>query len=56
MLDKQNFVLERMHVREMFQNLEQGIELVCRKHGVVLHMDIEEGSIKADYDLLRRRY
>lgn len=52
-LDKQNFVLERMHVREMFQNLEQGIELVCRKHGVVLHMDIEEGSIKADYDLFK---
>lgn len=52
-LDKQDFVLERMSVREMFQNLEQGIEPVCRKHGVVLHMDIEEGGIKADYDLFK---
>lgn len=52
-LDKQDFVLERMSVREMFQNLEQGIEPVCRKRGVVLHLDITEGSIKADYDLFK---
>lgn len=52
-LDKQDFVLERMSVREMFHNLEQGIEPMCRKHGVVLHLDIEEGSIRADYDLFK---
>lgn len=52
-LDKQDFVLERMSVKEMFENLEQGIEPVCRKHGVVLHMDMEEGSIKVDYDFFK---
>lgn len=52
-LDKQKFVLEKMSVKEMFQNLEQGMELVCRKSEVVLHMDIEDGCIKVDYDLFK---
>ena len=52
-LDKQQFVLEKMSVKEMFQNLEQGMELVCRKSEVVLHMDIEDGCIKVDYDLFK---
>ena len=52
-LDKQQFVLEKMSVKEMFQNLEQGMELVCRKSEVVLHMDIEDGCIKVDYDIFK---
>lgn len=52
-LDKQDFLMEQMPVREMLQNLEQGITPVCRKHGVILHMKIEEGSIRADYDLFK---
>lgn len=52
-LDKQQFVLEKMSVKEMFQNLEQGMELVCRKSEMVLHMDIEDGCIKVDYDLFK---
>lgn len=52
-LDKQKFVLEKMSVREMFENLEQAIEPICRKNGADLHMDIEEGSIRADYDLFK---
>lgn len=52
-LDKQDFFMEKMPVREMFQNLEQGIEPICRKQGVTLHMDIEEGCIGADYDLFK---
>lgn len=52
-LDRQDFVLEKMSVREIFENLEQGIEPICRKHGAALHMDIGEGSIQADYDLFK---
>lgn len=52
-LDKQDFILEKMSVREMFENLEQGIEPVCRKHGAALHMEIGEGSIRVDYDLFK---
>lgn len=49
-LDRQNFSLERMSVREIFQNLEQSIWPVCAKRGTKLHMDIGDGYIKADYD------
>lgn len=52
-LDKQDFLLEEMSVKEMFENLAQGIEPLCRKQGIKLHLDIEEGSIKADYDLFK---
>ena len=52
-LDKQEFILEKMSVREMFENLEQGIEPVCRKHGAILHMEIEDGIIRVDYDLFK---
>ena len=52
-LDKHDFLLERMPVSEIFQNLQQGIEPVCRKHEVEFHMDIEEGNIEADYDLFK---
>lgn len=52
-LDKQDFFLERMSVEEMFENLAQGVEPVCRKHGASLHMEIEESMIEADYDLFK---
>lgn len=52
-LDKQDFLLERMSVKEMFENLVQGIEPVCRKHGAALHMEIEDSMIEVDYDLFK---
>lgn len=52
-LDKQDFSLERLPAGEMFQDLELGIEPVCRKRGVALHMDIGEGWIDVDYDLFK---
>ena len=52
-LDKQDFLLERMSVKEMFENLAQGIEPVCRKRGATLHMEIEDGMIEVDYDLFK---
>ena len=52
-LDKQDFLMEKMSVREMFQNMAQGIEPICKKHGVTLHIDIGEGCIGADYDLFK---
>lgn len=52
-LDKQEFLLEKMSVKEMFDNLEQGIEPVCRKCGTTLHMDMEDSIIEVDYDLFK---
>lgn len=52
-LDKQDFFLERMPVKEMFEDLGQGIEPVCRKYGAGLHMEIEDGMIEVDYDLFK---
>ncbi|RKI25913.1 sensor histidine kinase [bacterium 1xD8-6] len=52
-LDKQDFFLESVSVREMFENLEKGIEPVCRKKETVLHLELEEGRIKADFDLFK---
>lgn len=52
-LDKQEFVLEETSVREMFQNLEQGLEPLCKKHDVRLHIDMEDGYLKVDYDLFK---
>lgn len=52
-LDKQDFLLERVSVKALFQNLMQGIEPVCQKYGVELHIDIEEENIAVDYDLFK---
>ncbi len=52
-LDKQDFLLERMSAEEMFENLAQGIGPVCRKHGAELHMEIEDSMIEVDYDLFK---
>lgn len=52
-LDRQDFFLEKMSVQEMFENMKQGIEPICRKYDAALHMEIEEGSIRVDFDLFK---
>ena len=52
-LNKQEFVLEKISVREIFENLMPGIEPSCKKYGAELHIEMEEGSIRADYDLFK---
>jgi signal transduction histidine kinase len=52
-LDKQNFALEEMAVKDIFEDLRLGIEPVCQKFEVRIHMKIENGIIKVDYDLFK---
>ena len=52
-MDKQDFSLEEMSVREIFENLKQGIGPICQKRGVQLHMELADGRIKVDYDLFK---
>ncbi|MCM1327056.1 MAG: HAMP domain-containing histidine kinase [Bacteroidales bacterium] len=52
-LDKQDFLLEDTSVQDIFENLRQGVEPLCEKRGVSLHMEMEEGRIKTDYDLFK---
>lgn len=52
-MDKQVFSLEEMSVKEIFDNLKQGIEPVCGNYGVQFHMDMADGRIKVDYDLFK---
>lgn len=52
-LDRQDFFLEKMSVEEMFENMKQGIEPICRKYDAALHMEIEEDSIRVDFDLFK---
>lgn len=52
-LDKHNFFLEKMSVEDIFANMKQGIEPVCEKYNVSLHMEVEKGSISVDFDLFK---
>lgn len=52
-MDRQEFLLEMMSVEEMFENMKQGIEPMCQKYGVTLHMEIQESSIRVDFDLFK---
>ena len=52
-MDKQAFSLEEMSVREIFENLKQGILFVCGNCGVQLHMEMADGRIRVDYDLFK---
>jgi len=52
-LNKQDFFLESISVQEMFENLKKGIEPVCGKKGTTLHLELEEGCIKAEFDLFK---
>ena len=52
-LNKHDFLLEKMSVEEMFANMRQGIEPLCEKYNVTLHMEMEKGVIGADFDFLK---
>ena len=52
-MNKQDFAMEEMSVKDIFINLSQGIEPVCRRHGVRFHMEIGNGIINVDYDLFK---
>lgn len=52
-MDRHDFVMEEMEVCELFEDLKQGIEPVCEKYGAKCHIDMDKGSIKADYDLFK---
>lgn len=52
-MDKQVFSLEEMSVREIFENLKQGIDPICENCGVQFHMEMADGRIKVDYDLFK---
>ena len=52
-MDKQDFLLEKILVQELVDNLMPGIEPLCRKYGVELHRDVAEGTIEADFDLIK---
>lgn len=52
-MDKQVFSLEEMSVREIFENLKQGIEPICGNCGVQLCVEMAEGRIQVDYDLFK---
>ena len=52
-MDKQVFSLEEMSVKEIFDNLKQGIGPVCGNYGVQFHMEMADGRIKVDYDLFK---
>lgn len=52
-MNKQDFFLELSSVKEMFENLRQGLEPVCEKKGVALHLELAESCIEADFDLFK---
>lgn len=52
-LDRQDFYLEKQETGGLFADMLPGIKPVCEKHGVQLHMDIEEGEIPVEFDLFK---
>ncbi len=52
-MDKQDFLLEEMSVRDIFADLKQGIDPVCQKRGVRFHVEMTDGRIEVDYDLFK---
>lgn len=52
-MDRQDFLLEKLETGGLFENLRPGILPVCGKHGVRLHMDIEEDEIAVEFDLFK---
>ena len=52
-LDKQDFKLEKMDVKELFRDISEGKYPVCKKNGVIFHMGLENGKIYVDFDLLK---
>ena len=52
-MDRQDFLLEKLDTGGLFENMRPGILPVCGKHGVKLHMDIEEAEIAVEFDLFK---
>jgi signal transduction histidine kinase len=52
-LNKQSFALEEMAAKDIFDDLRLGIDPVCQKFEVQFHMNIENSTIKVDYDLFK---
>lgn len=50
-LNKQDFVLETLEVRELFEQLLPEINPICAGSNVRLQVELEEGRIEAEYDL-----
>lgn len=52
-LDKQEFLLERTPVQELFEDMTQGIQPICEKYKVSFHMNMKDGTLWIDYDLFK---
>lgn len=52
-LDKQEFYLETVNVREVFDNFVPDIEMLCEKKCVSCHLELEHGEIAIDFDLFK---
>ena len=57
-LNKQDFLLQDIALKqpalqETLEDLQQGMEPLCKKYGVSFHMELEEGTIAVDYDLFK---
>ncbi len=50
-LKRQSFPLEELSVKEIFAGLKEGMDAMCGERGVKLHIELQEGSIRAEYDL-----
>ena len=52
-LDKQEFRLERISAKALFDSLEQSVRLVCQKYGTELSMELEDRCLEVEYDLFK---
>jgi signal transduction histidine kinase len=52
-LEKQSFVLEWLSARELFDNIAHTLDPVCRKKGVQLRMEIDDGEVYVEFDLFK---
>lgn len=52
-LNKQDFFMEKIAVQEIFENLKKGIQLICERNGVALHLNLQEGSIEVEFDFFK---
>lgn len=52
-LEKQSFSMERLEAAAVFLEIEPGLRPICEKRGAELLLEAEEGTLAADYDLLK---
>ena len=52
-LDKQDFILEWLNARELFDNIVETLVPLCRKKGVRLSRSIDEGYVRVEFDLFK---